>query len=46
MTPCLTPDEFVDLVDGALAASVFHSGQLDIGSLKAYLGSRGIEVRT
>lgn len=33
-------------VDGALAASVFHSGQLDIGSLKAYLGSRGIEVRT
>ncbi len=33
-------------VDGALAASVFHSAQLDIGSLKAYLGSRGIEVRT
>lgn len=33
-------------VDGALAASVFHSAQVGIGSLKIYLQSRGIEVRT
>jgi cyclase len=32
-------------VDAALAASVFHSGQLDIASLKSYLRSQGIEVR-
>ena len=32
-------------VDGALAASVFHSGALAIGSLKASLRERGIEVR-
>lgn len=32
-------------VDGALAASVFHSGALDIPGLKAALRTRGIEVR-
>ena len=33
-------------VDAALAASVFHSGQLGIPALKSYLRSQGIEVRT
>ena len=32
-------------VDGALAASVFHSAEIDVRDLKAYLGSEGIEVR-
>ena len=32
-------------VDGALAASVFHSGELTIPELKAYLATQGIEVR-
>lgn len=32
-------------VDGALAASVFHSGQIAIPELKRYLRSRQIEVR-
>ena len=32
-------------VDAALAASVFHSGQIRIGDLKAYLARRGIAVR-
>lgn len=32
-------------VDGALAASVFHSGELTISDLKAYLLARGIGVR-
>ena len=32
-------------VDGALAASVFHSGQIDIGDLKQLLIEAGIEVR-
>jgi cyclase len=32
-------------VDGALAASVFHSGELHIGSLKKYLHQQGISVR-
>lgn len=32
-------------VDGALAASVFHSGMIHIPALKAALRSRGIEVR-
>ena len=32
-------------VDAALAASVFHSGELAIPSLKRYLGQNGIEVR-
>ncbi len=33
-------------VDAALAASVFHSAQLDITTLKSYLRSQGVEVRT
>jgi cyclase len=32
-------------VDAALAASVFHSGQIAIPDLKRYLKGRGIEVR-
>jgi cyclase len=32
-------------VDAALAASVFHSGQLPIPELKDYLAAEGIEVR-
>jgi len=33
-------------VDAALAASVFHSGQIDIGELKRFLQSAGIPVRS
>jgi cyclase len=33
-------------VDGALAASVFHSAAIDIRELKTYLRNRAIEVRT
>jgi cyclase len=33
-------------VDAALAASVFHSGELAIGELKSALRAQGIEVRT
>lgn len=32
-------------VDAALAASVFHSGDIAIGALKDFLHARGIEVR-
>ena len=32
-------------VDGALAASVFHSGELDIGELKQFLSANGVDVR-
>jgi cyclase len=32
-------------VDAALAAGVFHSGQIRIGDLKAYLARRGVAVR-
>ncbi len=32
-------------VDGALAASVFHSGQIDIQDLKHYLNKQNIKVR-
>ena len=32
-------------VDGALAASVFHSGQIRIPALKQALAGQGIEVR-
>lgn len=32
-------------VDAALAASVFHSGEIRIPALKAWLASQGIEVR-
>jgi cyclase len=31
--------------DAALAASLFHFGELDIGALKAELGARGIPIR-
>ncbi len=45
-----TPQHFADAfersgVDGALAASVFHSGEIHIGDLKRYLAGRGIVVR-
>jgi cyclase len=33
-------------VDGALAASVFHTGAIEIGSLKAWLREQGVEIRT
>jgi cyclase len=32
-------------VDGALAAGAFHSGDIAIPALKAYLRGQGIEVR-
>jgi len=45
-----TPEHFADVfeaarVDGALAASVFHSGAIAIPELKRYLRERRIEVR-
>ncbi|HMA10654.1 MAG TPA: HisA/HisF-related TIM barrel protein [Steroidobacteraceae bacterium] len=45
------PEHFADLfeqhaADAALAASVFHSGQIAIPDLKQYLRARHIEVRT
>ena len=44
------PEHFRDVflqarVDGALAASVFHSGAINIHTLKTYLRGEGIEVR-
>jgi len=44
------PEHFVDVfhrarVDGALAATVFHSGQIAIPDLKRLLAQNGIEVR-
>ena len=44
------PEHFRDVfenagVDGALAASVFHSGEIDIPGLKRYLRNAGIEIR-
>jgi cyclase len=39
-------DTFNDAhVDGALAASVFHSGEIDIRDLKRFLQDRGIDIR-
>ena len=32
-------------VDGALAASVFHSAEIDIRDLKRYLGAEGVDIR-
>ena len=32
-------------VDGALAASVFHSGELPIGELKVFLSDQGVSIR-
>lgn len=45
-----TPEHFRDAfieadADGALAASVFHSGAMSIPALKRYLHERGIRVR-
>jgi cyclase len=45
-----TPGHFRELfehahVDGALAASVFHLGEIEIPDLKQYLRRQGIEVR-
>jgi imidazole glycerol-phosphate synthase subunit HisF len=44
------PDHFNDVfaearVDGALAASVFHTGSIAIPTLKSYLRERGVEIR-
>lgn len=33
-------------VDGALAASVFHSGEINIAELKEYLAAKGVDIRT
>jgi len=33
------------LVDGALAASVFHSGEMDIAELKQFLAANGVAIR-
>ncbi len=45
-----TMDDFADVLttgraDASLAASVFHYGEIAIPDLKAFLTSRGIEVR-
>jgi cyclase len=45
-----TPDHFASVfqeahVDGALAASVFHSGNIAIPDLKSYLRTQSIEIR-
>ena len=32
-------------VDGALAASVFHSAEIDIAELKAFLAAKNISIR-
>lgn len=44
------PEHFAEVfahcgVDAALAASVFHSGEIGIGALKLFLAERGITVR-
>jgi cyclase len=44
------PEHFAEVfaaagVDGALAASVFHNGAIDIGALKRFLSEQQIEVR-
>jgi cyclase len=45
------PEHFAEVftaagVDGALAASVFHTGAIAIGELKQYLRDRHLEIRT
>ena len=45
-----TMQHFVDTfriagVDGALAASVFHSAEIDIGDLKDYLAANAVDIR-
>ena len=32
--------------DAALAASLFHFGELSVGDVKRYLGDQGVAVRT
>jgi cyclase len=32
-------------VDGALAASVFHTAAIEIGALKRYLAAEGVAIR-
>jgi cyclase len=44
------PEHFLDVferarVDGALAASVFHTAAIDIGDLKRYLSGAGVAIR-
>ncbi len=46
-----TMDDFAEVLtigraEAALAASVFHYGQIDIPRLKSFLDMRGIEIRT
>lgn len=45
-----TPEHFADVfnearVDGALAASVFHTATLEIPDLKRFLRTQAVEVR-
>ncbi|HEY2396652.1 MAG TPA: imidazole glycerol phosphate synthase subunit HisF [Rudaea sp.] len=45
-----TPQHFADVfeqaeVDGALAASVFHSGAIDVADMKHWLHERGVAIR-
>ncbi len=45
-----TPEHFYDVLtageaDAALAATVFHYGEIPVGELKQYLRERGVEVR-
>ena len=47
---CFRYQHFAELfqttnIDGALAASVFHSGKIPIPDLKAFLRAQSIEVR-
>jgi imidazole glycerol-phosphate synthase subunit HisF len=44
------PDDFVEVfengkADAALAASIFHFGEIEIPQLKAFLNTQGVEVR-
>ena len=44
-------EHFVDVfkqcqVDGALAAGIFHRGEIEIGALKSFLCTAGVEVRS
>jgi cyclase len=43
--PCHFSEVFALGVDGALAASLFHSGELRISGLKRYLRTAGVEIR-
>ena len=45
-----SPDHFYDALtaggaDAALAASLFHFGELTVGAVKQSLASKGVEVR-